>query len=113
VTSAQVTWSWGCLARLAADVSYSLDELPPPPPVFALIAAAGLIPAAVMYATFNMAPASAWWWSPGQQRAAIDALRGAGDQLARIGVVTDRPGRRVSIPSAGLTGRGEAFESAG
>ena len=34
------------LARLAADVSYTLDALPPAPPVFALIAEAGDIPAA-------------------------------------------------------------------
>ena len=42
------------LARLAADVSYDLDALPPPPAIFALIAAAGRVPAATMYATFNM-----------------------------------------------------------
>jgi phosphoribosylformylglycinamidine cyclo-ligase len=101
------------LARLAADVSYSLDELPPPPPVFALIAAAGGVPAAVMYATFNMGTDFCVVVSPGQQQAAIDALRGAGEQPARIGVVTDRPGRTVSIPSAGLTGRGEAFAADG
>ena len=33
------------LARLAADVSYQLDALPPAPPVFALIAEAGRYPA--------------------------------------------------------------------
>ena len=76
------------LARLAADVSYSLDELPPAPPVFALIAEAGRVPAA------------------------IDALRDAGEQPVRIGVVTDRPGRTVSLPTVGLTGRGEVFEPA-
>src|SRR5882672_8850070 len=42
------------LARLAADVSYTLDALPPAPEIFAHIAAAGDIPAATMYATFNM-----------------------------------------------------------
>ena len=40
--------------RLAADVSYELDALPPPPPVFGLIAEAGRVTAATMYATFNM-----------------------------------------------------------
>ena len=42
------------LGRLAADVSYELDALPPPPPIFTLIAEAGQVPAATMYATFNM-----------------------------------------------------------
>src|ERR1035438_861659 len=101
------------LARLAADVSYSLDELPPAPPVFALIAEAGQVPAAVMYATFNMGTGFCVVVSPAQQQAAMDALRGAGEQPVRIGVVTSQPGRSVSIPSAGLRGRGDAFEVAG
>ena len=42
------------IARLAADVSYELDALPAPPEIFALIAEAGGIDAATMYATFNM-----------------------------------------------------------
>ena len=100
------------LARLAADVSYSLDELPPAPPVFALIAEAGRVPAAVMYATFNMGTGFCVVLSPAQAPAAIDALRDAGEPPVRIGVVTDRPGRTVSLPTVGLTGRGEVFEPA-
>jgi phosphoribosylformylglycinamidine cyclo-ligase len=98
------------LARLAADVSYSLDGLPPAPAVFALIAAAGQVPPAVMYATFNMGTGLCVLVPPADQQAALDALRGAGEQPARIGVVTDRPGRHVTLPTVGLTGRGETFE---
>jgi phosphoribosylformylglycinamidine cyclo-ligase len=100
------------LARLAADVSYQLDTLPPPPPVFALIAEAGRVPAAVMYATFNMGTGFCVVVSPAQEQAASDALKRAGEAPARIGVVTGQPGRSVSIPSAGLRGRGDAFEPA-
>ena len=55
------------LARLAADVSYELDALPPAPPVFALIAEAGQVPADTMYATFNMGTGFCVIVSPGRR----------------------------------------------
>ena len=57
------------LARLAADVSYELDALPPAPPVFALIAEAGRIPPETMYATFNMGTGFCVVVSPAEQQA--------------------------------------------
>jgi len=98
------------LARLAADVSYQLDTLPPPPAIFALIAESGAIPAEVMYATFNMGTGFCVVVAPAEQQAVLDALRGAGETPAVIGSVTGEPGRNVSIPAAGLRGRGDAFE---
>ncbi len=100
------------LARLAADVSYHLDALPPPPAIFALIAAAGGVPAATMYATFNMGTGFCVVVAPPDEQTAIDALRAAGEEPIRIGSVTGQPGRTVSIPSAGLRGGGDAFEAA-
>jgi hypothetical protein len=41
----------------------------------------------------------------------MTALKNAGEEPVRIGWVTGRPGRNVSIPGAGLTGRGDAFET--
>jgi phosphoribosylformylglycinamidine cyclo-ligase len=99
------------LGRLAADVSYELDALPPPPPVFALIAEAGQIPAATMYATFNMGTGFCVVVPPAQEHAAMAALESAGEEPARVGRVTGHPGRTVSVPSAGLRGRGEAFDT--
>lgn len=99
------------LARLAADVSYTLDALPPAPPVFGLIASAGQIPAATMYATFNMGTGFCVVVSPGESQAALDALRGAGEEPVVAGSVTGRPGRYVSIPAAGLLGRGDVFKN--
>jgi phosphoribosylformylglycinamidine cyclo-ligase len=99
------------LGRLAADVSYELDALPAPPPVFGLIAEAGNVPAATMYATFNMGIGFCIVVPQAQQQAALAALKGAGEQPARIGWVTGRPGRTVIIPAAGLTGHGDAFET--
>jgi len=99
------------LARLAADVSYELDALPPAPPVFALIAEAGRVPPETMYATFNMGTGFCVVVSPAEAPAAVDALESAGEQPVVAGSVTGRPGRFVSIPSAGLLGRGDAFEA--
>ena len=99
------------LARLAADVSYALDALPPPPPVFALIAEAGRVPAAIMYATFNMGIGFCVIVSPAEQDAAIEALTEAGEKPFLAGSVTGRPGRYVSIPPEGLLGHGDAFAS--
>jgi len=97
------------LARLAADVSYTLDTLPPAPPVFALIAAAGGVPPETMHATFNMGTGFCAVVSPADAAAALDALTGAGEHPVVAGSVTDRPGKYVSIPAAGLLGRGDVF----
>jgi phosphoribosylformylglycinamidine cyclo-ligase len=97
------------LARLAADVSYELDALPPPPPVFGLIAKAGQVPAATMYATFNMGIGFCIVVPAARQQAAMAALKSAGEEPVRVGWVTGRQGRIVSIPSAGLRGHGDSF----
>ena len=99
------------LGRLAADVSYELDSLPLPPPVFGLIAEAGGVPASAMYATFNMGIGFCVVVSQAQQQAALAALKKAGEQPIRIGWVTSRAGRNVTIPAAGLTGHGDAFQT--
>jgi len=125
VTAAEALWSAGItprgmahisgggllnIARLAADVSYELDALVPVPEIFALIAGKGAIPAATMYATFNMGIGFCVVVSSAEQQAALDALKKAGEDAVRIGWVTSRPGRTVSIPVAGLIGKGDAFE---
>ncbi|HEV2537110.1 MAG TPA: phosphoribosylformylglycinamidine cyclo-ligase [Streptosporangiaceae bacterium] len=98
------------VTRLAADVSYVLDALPPAPEIFGLIAAAGDVPAATMFATFNMGTGFCVVISPPEVAAALDALRGAGEEPVVAGSVTDRPGKYVTLPAVGLVGRGDAFE---
>ena len=97
------------LARLAADVSYTLDGLPPAPEIFALISSAGDIPAATMYATFNMGTGFCVVVSPADAQPALDTLAAAGEQPVVAGSVTARPGRYVSIPAAALLGQGDSF----
>jgi phosphoribosylformylglycinamidine cyclo-ligase len=99
------------LSRLAADVSYELDALPPPPPIFAMIAKAGQVPAATMYATFNMGTGFCIVVPAARQQAAMAALKSVGEEPARVGWITGRPGKAVSVPAAGLRGRGDTFEA--
>jgi phosphoribosylformylglycinamidine cyclo-ligase len=99
------------LGRLAADVSYELDALPAPPEIFGLIADKGQVSAPAMYATFNMGIGFCAVVAKSDQQTAMDALRGVGEEPVRIGWVTARPGRSVSIPRAGLLGQADAFEA--
>jgi phosphoribosylformylglycinamidine cyclo-ligase len=125
VTAAEALWSAGItprgmahisgggllnIARLAADVSYELDAMVPTPEIFALIADKGAIPKPTMYATFNMGIGFCVVVSKSEQQAALEALKRAGEDAVRVGWVTSRPGKTVSIPAAGLIGKGDAFE---
>jgi phosphoribosylformylglycinamidine cyclo-ligase len=105
------------ITRLAANVSYELDVLPDAPEIFGLIASAGDIDAATMYATFNMGIGFCIVVAREDQQAALDALKAANEDATRIGTVTaqqpGQPGRRVTIPAVGLTGKGDTFEQAG
>jgi phosphoribosylformylglycinamidine cyclo-ligase len=98
------------LARLAADVSYELDAMVAVPEIFSLIAERGQIPPATMYATFNMGLGFCVVVSKSDQQAALAALKEVGEDAVRVGWVTARAGKTVSIPSAGLVGKGDAFE---
>jgi phosphoribosylaminoimidazole (AIR) synthetase len=63
-----------------------------------------------MYATLNMGIGFCIVVGAGQQQAALDALRQAGEDAVRIGTVTERRGRTVAIPAAGLVGKGDVFQ---
>jgi phosphoribosylformylglycinamidine cyclo-ligase len=95
--------------RLAAPVAYVLDALPEPPPIFGIVQAAGSVPAAEMYATFNMGIGLCVVVPPEAEGAALAAVEGAGEQASVIGRVVDGPDRRVDLPSVGLVGRGDTF----
>jgi phosphoribosylformylglycinamidine cyclo-ligase len=99
------------ITRLAANVSYQLDSLPEAPEIFALIASAGEVDVATMYATFNMGIGFCIVVSEADQERALAALKGATEDATRIGVVTGQPGRTVTIPAVGLKGKGDTFES--
>jgi phosphoribosylformylglycinamidine cyclo-ligase len=100
------------ITRLAANVSYELDCLPEAPEIFGLIASAGGVDAATMYATFNMGIGFCIVVGKDDLQAALDALKDAGEDATRIGTVTAEPGRSVTIPAVGLKGKGDTFTQA-
>ena len=91
-------------------MSYELDAVPAAPELFTLIASAGDVDDATMYATLNMGIGFCVVVSKDDERAALKALTEAGEDAVRIGTVTERPGRTVTIPAAGLVGKGDAFQ---
>jgi phosphoribosylformylglycinamidine cyclo-ligase len=101
------------ITRLAANVSYELDALPAAPDIFGLIAGAGDIDPPTMYATFNMGIGLCVVVGKNDEHKALEALKGVGEDAARIGTVTPEPGRYVTIPAAGLRGKGDTFERVG
>lgn len=97
------------VSRLAADVSYELDAVPAPPEVFGVIAESGQVSADVMYATFNMGIGFCVVVAEADLQPALDALKNAGEDAVRIGRVTGKPGKSVSIPAENLIGTGDTF----
>lgn len=95
------------LLRLAAPVGYVLDALPDPPDVFELVRAAAGVPAAEMYATFNMGIGLCVVVGPEDADAAVAAM-GEGEIIGRV---VEGPDRRVEILPAGLVGRGDRFSA--
>ena len=73
------------LTRLQADVSYELDAMVPTPEIFALIAQRGEIPAAAMYATFNMGLGLLLVVREDEGAPAVSHLQGCGERAWTVG----------------------------
>ena len=100
------------LVRVAADVGFEIDRPIEPHPIFPLIQRHAGVDDAEMFEVFNMGTGFCVVVAPSEVAAALDALRGAGEEPVVAGSVTDRPGKYVSLPAAGLLGRGDVFEVA-
>src|SRR3984885_15184455 len=110
VNAAEALWAAGGKPDGMADVSHEPHPGPAAPELFALIASSGGVDDATMYATLNMGIGFCVVVGKDDQRAALEALKAAGEDAIRIGTVTERPGRTVTIPTAGLIGKGDAFQ---
>jgi phosphoribosylformylglycinamidine cyclo-ligase len=97
------------LTRLAADVSYHLDQLPAPQPLFRYLQEIGGLPNTSMYETFNMGIGFCIVLDADQAEMAINVLSSTGYPAAHIGIVTDNREKLVTIPSAGVEGHGDVF----
>jgi phosphoribosylformylglycinamidine cyclo-ligase len=97
------------LARLDAEVGYTIEELPPIPPIFDLIRRVGDIDGAEMYRVFNMGVGLVVIVSRDDADRAQRLLKEANVGVTNIGTVVERPG--ITIEPERLRGEMEDGES--
>ena len=92
------------LTRVEAEVGFVLDSLPPPPPIFELIGARGEVPAAEMFAVYNMGIGLCVVAEADEADALIRVLADHGRRAWRIGRVDDSMPGRVEIRGCAFAG---------
>jgi phosphoribosylformylglycinamidine cyclo-ligase len=97
------------LPRVAAEVGFVLDNLPPPPPIFGLIEEQGGIARAEMFEVYNMGIGFCVVVPEADAAATLAILTRHGRQASVIGHAVADPGRSVSLPQHKLVGRGKRF----
>jgi phosphoribosylformylglycinamidine cyclo-ligase len=100
------------LPRVAAEVGFVLDDLPPPPPIFALIEKHGGVSRAEMFEVYNMGIGFCVVVGEADAGATLAILARHGRQAAVIGHAVTDPGRSVRLPRQHLVGRGKRFHPA-
>lgn len=97
------------LTRVAAPVGWVLDDLPPPHPVFDLIAGAGEVTTAEMYAVFNMGIGLCVVVARDDADRVAEIAGRHGTDAQVIGRAVEGPAGTVRLPEEGLIGSGTAF----
>lgn len=100
------------LARVDADVSFMIDDLPPPPPIFELIQKQASVDIAEMYQVFNMGVGFCVIVSEEAADATLAILRPHGRRAQLIGYVTENSTKCVVLAQHGLVGNGKYFRKA-
>ncbi|MGH6816841.1 MAG: phosphoribosylformylglycinamidine cyclo-ligase [Hyphomicrobiaceae bacterium] len=97
------------LTRVAAEVGYVIDALPPVPPIFSIVQRAGGVDDAEMFSVYNMGIGFCAVIAPEDASLALSILAGKGKRAHRIGYAVSDPARRVTLSKQGLVGRGKRF----
>lgn len=97
------------LPRVAAEVGFMLDNLPPPPPIFGLIEELGGIDRAEMFEVYNMGLGFCAVVPEPDVPAALAVLARHRRQASVIGHAVADPSRSVALPQHQLVGRGKRF----
>ena len=100
------------LPRVAAEVGFVLDALPPPPPIFGLIETRGGISRAEMFEVYNMGIGFCVVLPERDVEAALAILARHGRQAWVIGQAVADPQKQVHLPTHGLIGSGKRFRAA-
>ena len=97
------------LPRVAAEVGFVLDALPPSPPIFELIQRYGSVARAEMFEVYNMGIGFCVMVAEADVVAALEVLARHRRRASLIGrVIADRS-RSVHLPGERLVGRGKRF----
>ena len=97
------------LPRVAAEIGFVIDALPPPPPIFGLIEKLGGISRAEMFEVYNMGVGFCVILPERDADAALAVLKKHGRQASVIGHVVADPEKTVRLPQEKLVGRGKKF----
>ncbi len=100
------------LTRVAADVGFVIDALPPAPPIFALIQRHGNVAMAEMFSVYNMGIGFCMIVGPKDADRVLAILKSHGRKAYRIGHATTAAPRRVTLTAHDLTGEGKKFRPA-
>jgi phosphoribosylformylglycinamidine cyclo-ligase len=98
------------LTRVASDVAYVIDALPPTPPIFSVIQRLARVDAAEMYSVYNMGIGFCAVVSEADAERAVEILSSHGKRAYRIGFAISDPTRTVTIPAQRILGRGKHFQ---
>jgi phosphoribosylformylglycinamidine cyclo-ligase len=97
------------LPRVAAEIGFVLDALPPPPPIFDLIEKRGGISRAEMFEVYNMGIGFCVVLPESDVAAALAILARHGRGARVIGYAIADSEKRVHLPRHGLVGQGKRF----
>ena len=97
------------LTRVAADVGYVIEELPPIPPIFDLIQHYGEISKAEMFQVYNMGIGFCLIVSADAVERVISIVRSHGKRAYAIGHAVWDKERHVALKPHGLVGKGNRF----
>ena len=97
------------LPRVAAEVGFVLDTLPPAPPIFGLIERLGGISRAEMFEVYNMGIGFCVVVPERDADATLAILNRYNRNASVIGYVAPDPGKSVRLPQEKLIGRGKKF----
>jgi phosphoribosylformylglycinamidine cyclo-ligase len=100
------------LPRVAAEIGFVLDAMPPPPPIFELIQTRGGISRAEMFEVYNMGIGFCVVLPERDVAAALAILARHGRRAWVIGRAVADPQKQVHLPAHGLVGQGKRFRAA-
>lgn len=97
------------LTRVASDVGYVIDDLPPIPAIFRIIQGEGAIPEEEMFRVFNMGIGFCIVVHPSEVYRVVSTVRAHRKKPHIIGRVVEDKDRRVFIRQFNLVGCGKRF----